>query len=222
MIRSGGRPALRLGLDPKGTRMRNLLASIVVLVFAAAVAACSSDEPPPVIQPTSAFRPTGSTGQTAPTGPTSTGSSGPTGATATLPFGTGGGVRPGKLESGQAAFTVTGDLKTSAALPNLVSGVYAPPPGVLAIVWAAGGADPSNLGLGGLSFTRAKPTSPSLTLTVTVQAKGNIATFISSAGECTVTIGQASADELSGAFDCSNLSDGSNKVNLTGSFNAQG
>lgn len=159
--------------------MRNLLASIVVLVFAAAVAACSNDEPTPVVEPTSAFRPTGSTGQTAPTAPTLTGTSGPTGATAGLPTGTGGGGRPGKLESGQAAFTVTGDLKTSAALPDL-------------------------------------------TLTVTVQAKDAIATFISSAGECTVTIGQASANRVSGAFDCSNLSDGSNRVNLTGSFNAQG
>jgi hypothetical protein len=201
--------------------MRNLLASIAVLVFAAAVAACSNDEPTPVVEPTSAFRPTGSTGQTAPTGPTSTGSSGQTGATA-LPTGTNGGGGPGKHESGQAAFTVTGDLKTSGALPNLVSGAYAPPPGVLAIVWAAGGADPSNVGLGGLSFTGTKPTSPSLTLAVTVRAKGTIATFISSAGECTVTIGQASANRVSGAFDCSNLSDGSNKVNLTGSFNAQG
>ena len=206
--------------------MRRLLAPVVLLAFAAAVASCSRDEPPPVIQPTSAFRPTGSTGSagstgvSAPTGPTSTGSSGPTGATGGLPIGAGGGGRPGKLDSGQAAFSVTGDLKTSAALSTLVSGAYAPPPGVLAIVWASG-ADASNVGLGGLSFTGTKPTSPTLTLTVTVQAKGTIATFISSAGECNVTIGQASADRLSGAFNCSNLSDGSNVVDLTGSFNAQ-
>lgn len=200
--------------------MRRLLAPIVMLVLAATLAACSNDEPPPVVQPTSAFEPTGSTGTTAPTGPTSTGSSGPTGVTAGLP--TGGGGRPGKLKTGQAAFSVTGDIKTRAALPNLVSGAYSPPPGVLAIVWAAGGANASNVGLGGLSFTGTKPTSPTLTLTVTVQNKGTIATFISSAGECNVTIGVASAKQVSGAFNCSNLTDGSNTVGLTGSFNAQG
>jgi hypothetical protein len=202
--------------------MRRLLTTFVLLVLAGALAACSNDEPPPVIQPTSAFQPTGSTGATAASGPTSTGSSGPTGVTAGLPTGGGGGGRPGKLKSGQAAFSVTGDLKTSAALANLVTGAYAPPPGVLAIVWAAGGADASNVGLGGLSFTGSKPTSATLTLTVTVQDKGTIATFISSAGECSVTIGQASANRVSGAFNCSNLSDGSNTVDLTGSFSAQG
>jgi hypothetical protein len=198
--------------------MRRLLAPVATVVLATTVASCSNDEPPPVIQPSSAFRQTGSTGATAQGGPTS---GGPTGVTAGLPTGSQGGGRPGRLRSGQAAFTVTGDLSASAALPNLVSAAYAPPPGVLAIVWASGGTDASNVGLGGLSFTGTKQTSPTLTLTVTVQAKGTIATFISSAGECSVTIGQASEDRLSGAFDCSNLSDGSKVVDLTGSFNAQ-
>jgi len=202
--------------------MRRLLTMSVLLVLAGALAACSNDEPPPVIPPTSAFQPTGSSGATAASGPTSTGSSGPTGVTAGLPTGGGGGLRPGKLKSGQAAFSVTGDLKTSAALANLVTGAYAPPPGLLAIVWAAGGADASNVGLGGLSFTGTKPTSATLTLTVTVQDKGTIATFISSAGECSVTIGQARTNRVSGAFNCPNLSDGSNTVDLTGSFSAQG
>lgn len=203
--------------------MRRLLGPITVLQCAAVLASCSNDEPAPVIQPTSAFKPTGSTGRTAPAGPTSTGSNGPTGGTAGLPTGSqGDGGRPGTLESGQAAFSVTGDIKTSPALPNLVSGAYAPPPGVLAIVWAAGGADASNIGLGGLSFIGTRPTSPTLTLTVTVQDKGTIATLISSAGECNVTIGQATANRVSGAFSCANLSDGSSKVNLTGSFSAQG
>jgi hypothetical protein len=199
-----------------------LLATVVLLEFAAGVASCSDDEPPPVIEPTSAFQLTGSTAQTGAAGPTSTDSSGPLGETAGLPTGPEGGGPPGELKSGRAAFTVTGDVRTSAALPNLVSGAYAPPPGVLAIVWAAGGTDAANVGLGGLSFTGTKPTSPTLTLTITVQAKGTIATFVSSAGECNVTIGQASADRLSGAFDCANLSDGSNEVDLTGSFSAQG
>ena len=115
-----------------------------------------------------------------------------------------------------------GDLRGSKALTTLVTAAYAPPPGVLAIVWAAGGADASNVGLGGLSFTGTKPTSATLTLTVTVQVKANIATFVSSNGECRVTIGGATAKQVSGTFNCSNLSNGKDAVDITGSFNAQG
>ncbi len=202
--------------------MRRLLVPLAMLALAASLAVCSKDEPAPVIQPTSAFQPTGSTGAT---GPTATG---PTGQTATGATGidqlptTTKGIATGNLKTGQAAFNVTGDLHGSATLPTLVTAAYAPPPGVLAIVWAAGGADASNLGIGGLSFSGSKPTSGTLTLTVTVQIKGNIATFVSSNGECQVTIGGATAKQLSGAFNCRNLSDGSNTVNITGSFNAQG
>src|SRR5262245_20175964 len=203
--------------------MRRLLIPFALLALATALVACSKDEPAPTLQPTSAFQPTGSTGAT---GPTATG--GPTGETATGPTGidqlptTTKGIETGSLKTGQAAFNVTGDLHGSATLPTLVTAAYAPPPGVLAIVWAAGGADASNLGLGGLSFSGSKPTSPTLTLTVTVQIKGNIATFVSSNGECQVTIGGATAKQVSGAFNCRNLSDGSNTVDITGSFNAQG
>ena len=57
---------------------------------------------------------------------------------------------------------------------------------------------------------------------VTVQARETIAMFVAPAGECTITIGQTSADRLSGAFSCSNLSDGSNEGDVTGSFSARG
>ena len=203
--------------------MRRLVAVIaLVVVFAAAAAACSEDEPPPVIQPTSAFQPTGSTGAS---GPTATGSSGPVGETVTGPTGidqlptTTKGAATGNLTTGQAAFNVTGDLRGSKALTTLVTAAYAPPPGVLAIVWAAGGADASNVGLGGLSFTGTKPTSGTLTLTVTVQIKANIATFVSSNGECRVTIGDATAKQVSGTFNCSHLSNGTDTV--TGSVSGQ-
>ena len=60
-------------------------------------------------------------------------------------------------------------------------------------------------------------------LTITVQDKGAITAFISSAGECTVTIGLASGSQISGAFDCQDLSAGPGAtVDATGSFNAQG
>src|SRR5262245_7719125 len=204
--------------------MRRPLALIVLLLFAPALAACSNDEAPSAAGPTSAFRPTGSTaagGATA-TGPSGTAGetqAGPTGIQ--LPTGTKGfGI--GDLKDGQAAFKVTGGLRGSKTLTTLVTAAYSPPPGVLAIVWAAGGGDASNLGLGGQSFTGTKQTSATLILTVTVQINGTIATFVSSTGECRITIGGASATRVSGAFDCTNLSDGSNTANITGSFEAQG
>lgn len=200
---------------------RTLIASVPLLLPLAFLGACSKDEPTPVVEPTSAFRPTGSTGVTAATGPTS-GAGGTTGTTGNLPTTTAG-AATGKVSSGLAAFTLTGDIRTSKALGNLVSTVYAPPPGGMALVWTAGGNDATTVGLGGISFTGTQPTSPSLSLSITVQGEGAITAFISSAGECTVTIGLASARQISGAFHCTNLSAGPGAtVDATGSFNAQG
>ena len=192
---------------------RTLIAPIAFLLPLAFVGACSKDEPTSVVEPTSAFKPTGAT---------ATGPSGVTGTTGNLPTATAG-AATGKVSSGQAAFTLTGDIRTSKTLGDLVSTVYAPPPGGMALVWTAGGNDATTVGLGGISFTGTQPTSPSLSLTITVQDEGAITAFISSAGECTVTIGLASGDQISGAFNCTGLSAGSNVVvDATGSFNAQG
>ena len=162
----------------------------------------------------------GSTGSTAATG--STGTTGETGGIEDLPT-TSPGSATGNISSGQAAFTVTGGIRTSKALTDLVSTVYAPPPGAMALMWTAGGTDAITVGVGGVSFTGTQPTSPSLSLTITVQRENAITTLISSAGECRITIGLASADQISGAFTCTDLSGGSNAVvDVTGSFNAQG
>ena len=196
---------------------RTLIAPIAFLLPLSLLGACSTDDATPVVEPTSAFQPTGSTGATAATGP-----SGATATTGNLPTATAG-AATGKVSSGQAAFTLTGDIRTSKTLGDLVSTVYAPPPGGMALVWTAGGNDATTVGLGGISFTGTQPTSPSLSLTITVQDEGAITAFISSAGECTVTIGLASGDQISGAFNCTGLSAGSNVVvDATGSFNAQG
>jgi hypothetical protein len=193
---------------------RTLIAPIAFLLPLAFLGACSKDEPTPVVEPTSAFQPTGATAAAGP--------SGATGTTGNLPTATAG-AATGKVSSGQAAFTLTGDIRTSKTLGDLVSTVYAPPPGGMALVWTAGGNDATTVGLGGISFTGTQPTSPSLSLTITVQDEGAITAFISSAGECTVTIGLASGDQISGAFNCTALSAGSNVVvDATGSFNAQG
>ena len=193
---------------------RTLIAPIAFLLSLAFLGACSKDEPTPVVEPTSAFRPTGATA--------ATGLSGATGTTGNLPTATAG-AATGKVSSGQAAFTLTGDIRTSKTLGDLVSTVYAPPPGGMALVWTAGGNDATTVGLGGISFTGTQPTSPSLSLTITVQDEGAITAFISSAGECTVTIGLADASQISGAFNCTDLSAGPGAtVDATGSFNAQG
>jgi hypothetical protein len=201
--------------------LRRLIAPIAVTVPLLLLPSCSEDEPPPVVELTSAFEPTGSTGPTAANG--STGTTGETGGTIEdLPTTTAG-AATGNISSGQAAFAVTGGIRTSKTLTNLVSTVYAPPPGGMALVWTAGGNDATTVGLGGISFTGTQPTSPSLSLTITVQDKEAITAFISSAGECTVTIGLASSSQISGAFNCTDLSAGPGAtVDATGSFNAQG
>jgi len=197
--------------------LRRLIAPIGLLVPLLLLPGCGNDEPTTLVEPTSAFQPTGSTGSTV-----STGATGEGGTTGNLPTTTAG-TATGNVSSGQAAFTVRRDIRTSKALSNLVSSVYAPPPGGMALVWTAGGTDPSTVGIGGLSFTGTQPTSPSLSLTITVQDQSDITTFISSAGECSITIGVASAGQVSGAFTCTDLSGGSNvQVDVTGSFNAQG
>ena len=137
---------------------------MTLLVPLAFLGACSEDEPTTVVEPTSAFQPTGATGPTAET-------SAATGTTNSLPTTTAG-VATGKVSSGQAAFTLTGDIRTSKTLANLVSTVYAPPPSGMALVWTAGGNDATTVGLGGISFTGTEPTSPSFSLTITVKDKG--------------------------------------------------
>ena len=119
---------------------RRLIAPMALLTLLAFLGACSKDKPTTMVEPTSAFQPTGSTGETAATGPTS----------GNLPTTTAG-VATGKVSSGQAAFTLTGDIRTSKTLANLVSTVYAPPPGGMALVWTAGGNDATTVGLRGIS-----------------------------------------------------------------------
>jgi len=202
--------------------LRGLIAPIALsLPLLLLLPACSEDNPTQVVEPTSAFQPTGATGATA-TGATGRTGGTMTGATGTLPTTTAA-AATGNVSSGQAAFTLEGDIRTSKVLSNLVSSVYAPPPGGMALVWTAGGTDPTTVGMGGLSFTGTQPTSPTLSLTITVQDRNEITTFISSAGECTITIGLASADHISGAFSCTDLTGGAHVVvDVTGSFDAQG
>lgn len=171
---------------------------------------CSEEPSPTPLQPTSAFRPT------APTGATDTA----TGATGlpTAPPGAG----TGNLTSGGVTLEVTGDLQARKELGTLVSSVYAPPPAGMALVWTAGGTDATTVGIGGLSFTGSQVTSPTLSLSLTVQSAGRIETYVSLAGECTVTIDVASEHQVAGSFTCRELASGGSTVDAEGVFRAQG
>lgn len=195
--------------------MRGRCTLLALVASSTLLAACSQDEALPNVSPSSAFPATGATGP----------ASGPTGATGFN------GVLPtsspaegtGNLSSGEATFSVTGDVRANAVLPTLISSIYTPPPGGMSIVWTDGGTDASVLGIGGLSFVGSKPTAPTLILTFTTQTDAAISTFVSMAGECTITIGVATPDELAGAFTCADLSGSEGRVvDVTGTFAAQG
>lgn len=210
--------------------MRRGFGTFVVLTVAVlAPTACSEDEGPSIVLPSSALPddtgsltaptgPSGSTGEAGASGPTATIPTEPTGVVPSLPPGS-----TGNLASGQAAVSVSGDVNANKAMPNLFAGVYAPPPGGMALVWTAGGTDSTTLGLGGLSFTGTQPTAPTLSLTLTIQTSAKIASFTSTAGECSITIGAAGVDQVSGVFTCSDLLGSSGEVvDASGSFAAQG
>ena len=187
----------------------------VLLVPISVLWGCSEDEPPPVVQPSSAFGDPGATGTTGTTG--SNGTTGELPGLAPTPTGSN-----GEVDAGAAALSVSGDIVASKAIDNLVSSVYAPPPGGMALVWTAGGTDATTIGLGGLSFTGSQRTSPTLSLTITLQTDAVTATFQSIDGECAITIGVADANQISGTFACTDLRGADGQVvDVTGSFTAQ-
>lgn len=188
-----------------------------LLAPVALASSCSEDEPPSTVEPSSAFGETGETGATGATGGQN-GSTGEPPSVPPLPTGS-----TGEVSEGAAALSMSGDIVASKAVGNLVSSVYAPPPGGMALVWTAGGTDATTIGLGGLSFTGSQRTSPTLSLTLTVQTDEDIASFQSMHGECSITIGAAGANQISGTFTCTDLEgNGGQLIDATGSFDAQG
>jgi hypothetical protein len=131
------------------------------------------------------------------------------------------GAGTGNISSGQIAFTVSGDIQAQTTLTELISAVYSPPPGGMALVWTAGGSDPETVGLGGTSFVGTRPTSPTLILTLV--AIGNTsASFTSTGGECTVTVDTAGPTNIAGSFACKGLQTSSGVVDVSGTFRAGG
>jgi hypothetical protein len=195
---------------------RSLVLASSLLLGSAAPAACSGDPAPPVRSPSPFFGPTGATdvGVTG-GGTTGAGASGPAGGTRAT--GT-----TGSLSRGSISLRVSGDIRLERTLRELVSAVYSPPPGGVALVWTAGGTDPSTVGLGGASFVGSHPTAPALTLTITVPSpRGGFETFTSLGGECTVTLDRATASAISGSFRCDDLGSATGAtVGVTATFSA--
>ncbi|HEU4355423.1 MAG TPA: hypothetical protein VFT27_07515, partial [Actinomycetota bacterium] len=171
---------------------RRLLALAIVTTLGTA---CSGSEPDPPTSPTSAFRPTTSpTAAGEPAGPTVTGG---------LPADPGG-VSAGTLSEGVLRLRITGGVELTAELTRLLSGVASPPPGGFAVVWTSD-ADATTVGIGGGSFVGTRPTSPTLVLSVTAQTSEGLSTWVSTAGECRVTIEAAGRARFAGSFGCEDV-----------------
>lgn len=202
------------------------------MVALASLGACSSSEPTPPVHSPSPFFSSGSGGGTASTatgtsGATATGANGDTGSSGggpggghveTGPTGSGGGAR------GSVRVRISGDLHVEKHLTELVTGTYAPAGGVFAVVWTAGGTDPSTVSLGGLSFVGTRASANTLTLTITVPAaSGGFATFVSMNGECRISITRATSTSVDGSFRCANLESATGVVvAATATFSASG
>ena len=190
----------------RGTRI-----TIAAFTLLALGAACSEDADQPISQPSSQFP-----------DETPAVATGATGSTGVLPT-TSPAAGTGTLAAGEITLRVSGDVEADKTLTELITAVFAPPPGGLALVWTAGGTDASTVGIGGVSFTGTKPTSPTLSLTLVAQTPVGISTFSSIDGECDVTMDVAAEDEVSGGFTCDGLVSGSGEVvDVSASFEATG
>jgi hypothetical protein len=191
--------------------MRTVL--ILLALSAFGVVACSEtagDAPP---SPTSAFS----------SGPSPTGPSGGSGVTGSGFPTTSPGTATGSLASGELTFRLTGDLTVERTLRNLITAVYSPPPGALAIVWTGRDADATVVGIGGATFVGSRPTSTTLSVTLTAQTAEGIASFLSVGGECEVRIEVAGDAEISGGLSCDDLVSSTGEVvDVSASFRAAG
>ncbi|HEY7754996.1 MAG TPA: hypothetical protein VID69_02085 [Actinomycetota bacterium] len=203
---------------------RTVRISLALLAIAALAVACSGDDEVSP-SPSSAF-PSGTTGE--PTGPTEgTGATGATGSTSTGATGATGATAPtgsglGSVSSGTVTIRTTGDIRVRRTISELVTSVYEPPPGTLALTWTAGEGSATTLSLGGTTFVGTMPTSSSLTLTIVLQTSGAVGAFQSRNGECEITIDSATEEGLAGTFECSDLTDPTGQVvDASGSFDAE-
>ena len=127
------------------------------------------------------------------------------------------------LVVGAANVTLSGDVTMSIGLPSIETpAVWAPPPAPMDITWSGGAVQ--QLHLSGTSFVSLAPTSADKALSFTVQGPDGPIEFSSTAGECSVTITPALADDMAGVFSCTLLTDveGAVTVDARGTFTASG
>lgn len=131
------------------------------------------------------------------------------------------GAATGTVSKGEASVQVAGDLETEFSAPLAAPTAYAPPPGGFALRWMKA---TQGVGIAGLTFTGTRPTSPALSIVITVDTGGATAFFRSMKDECDVTIDTANANEVAGSFTCTGLksADGSATVDASGRFSASG
>ena len=181
-------------------RTKALLALPLILVLLGA--ACGSDKL--VTTPTTAA--------SQPTSPGPLPTSSPGGAT-------------GTVTAGNATIQLSQGLSGTVQLLMLgTPAVYSPPPGSTALTWTDG---LQGLTITGTSFTGPLPTSDSLSLSLSVSNGAETVAFVSTAGECTITVTTAIEGSLAGSFSCANLagtlaSGDALTVDATGTFAATG
>jgi hypothetical protein len=216
-------------------RPRSAAVALAIAVLSTLAAACTNDPDTPPAPPSPFFTtgPTGSTGSTSstgatgfPSGPSASGPippPGPSGSTGSLPTSAPGGGT-GHLDRGTLQIRTSGDIRASKTLKQMISTVYDTPPGGMALVWTAGGVDPTTVGFGGLSFTGTERTSNTLIMTLTIATQdGGFESFTSQNGECTVSISTATADALRGSFRCAGLTTSTGPtIGAAGTFQASG
>jgi hypothetical protein len=186
--------------------MRTRTVSAIFAVGLALIGtACGGGEPAPPASPSPAF-PSGS----ASASPTASGGM------PTVPPG-------GELTEGRLRLEMSGAVRLEEDLTDLVTGIAAPPPGAFALVWSGGGAHTTTFGVGGASFVGTKPTTPTLVLTIAAQTDSGFSTWISSGGECRITIRTAESTAIDGRFACEELASSEGEmIDVSGEFRATG
>lgn len=188
--------------------------TIAGLVACALAAGCSDGPAPVPVEPSSAFDNGGDTGTTAPTDDAPTDPEGDAPGTGSQ-FATGSSAR---LE-------VRGDVDEDVRLDHVQQPtILMEPPGGLGMTWSD--PDLNNLmTIAGVSFTGARDTDPTTILTLVLTPKGGneTVTFVSNAGECTITLDALSTSAARGTLVCRHLSErsGNRTVDLAGSFSVQ-
>lgn len=129
----------------------------------------------------------------------------------------------GSVTVGQASLSLSGGINTVVSFGRLtMPAQWVPPPGAISLTWR--GIGEQALSLVGASFTSQIATDAEHTLSFTVNVDGTPVTYVSAAGECTVTISPALTTQMGGTFICTNLlgDAGDPVVNAQGSFSATG